>query len=207
MLYLFIVYLAWATIPCSAALPADAPANGAVDFGNLDLTSTPKICESACSAFTQQVDSACKADLKCLCTDKVGAALGPCVSCLAGVANTTEATTTAHFVLAQWASACNAASMPVATPSFSAQAIIPSTPSSATATASPTASSVTATSSTSTSATASSASAASNLAVSNASSASASASASGKPNHGDALFDPTSTFKAAVGALLVAMFM
>ncbi|KAJ6495884.1 hypothetical protein DFH09DRAFT_1205309 [Mycena vulgaris] len=187
MLYPLIVCLAWVIIPFSAALPApaDAPSSGLIDFGNLDLSSTPKTCQSTCSGFTEQFDSTCTGDLKCSCTDKVGAALGGCFSCLAGVANTTQAATTGQIVLAQWASVCNAASMPVSTPSLSVQVLVQSASGAASATGSPQASAT---------------------ATSTATEA-PSSSPSGKPNHGDGLLHQTSALTAVVGALLATLFV
>ncbi|KAJ7876584.1 hypothetical protein B0H13DRAFT_2668624 [Mycena leptocephala] len=202
MLYQFLLF-ASAVIPFSTALPADAPAPDLVDFGKLDLSSTPQVCADACSAFAQQINPGCTADLKCLCTDNVGTALGPCFSCLAGIANTTQATTTAHNVLSQWTSICGSAGMTVTAPSFSALASVQST-ASASASASAPSSSATG----SASATSIGSSAAGISTASGTSSASASASASSKPDGADVTISQgTSALKLAVVAVFLAAFV
>ncbi|KAJ7123886.1 hypothetical protein C8R43DRAFT_42730 [Mycena crocata] len=183
-----------------------------VDFGNLDLSTAPKTCQSACSTFTQ-VDKTCTSEIRCLCSDKVGEALGPCFSCLAAVANTTQASTTAHLVLNQWAKVCNSGGMAVGTPSLAPHTVVQST---GLASASGSANSASASGSAkssdanSSSAPATSNSATSNSTASGSSSASASASSasnSGKPNSAEVPLQETSVLKAVVGALLAAFFI
>ncbi|KAJ7102737.1 hypothetical protein C8R44DRAFT_988112 [Mycena epipterygia] len=233
----FILCLAWAiqVIPFSAALPqVVAPPSNIFDFSKLDLSDAPQACRSTCSTFTQQFDNTCALDLSCLCSDNVGSTLSPCLSCLAGIVNSTEIATTANAVLAQWANACNAASMPVTTPTLSALGVVQSSGlpsvtvnsnltsatgsiSAASGSASAASGSASAASgsasaaSGSVSAASGSASAASGGASASltAKGSSASASASGKPNNADAgvLLQGNSAFKAVVGAVLATLFL
>ncbi|KAJ7226704.1 hypothetical protein GGX14DRAFT_555295 [Mycena pura] len=116
-----IVFLVCAAVPFAAAHPApDAAAQPSlVNFGNLDFSSAPKACRSSCLSFTHDFDKSCTADIKCLCTDKLGAALRPCFSCVANT-NTTQAAMAARIVLDEWANVCTNAGMAVATPSVNA---------------------------------------------------------------------------------------
>ncbi|KAJ7450064.1 hypothetical protein B0H11DRAFT_325663 [Mycena galericulata] len=201
MLYQSILGLACVLIPFSAALPADTPPHHLIDFGTLD--STPAACQSTCSAFTAQFNQTCISDLNCVCNDQVGAALSPCFSCIASVANSSLADRTANLVLSKWASACDNTGLTVATPSISPYAIPQSSgTTSATGSASPAVISAS-----TTSGSASGSATASHSVVSDTtSSASASASASGKPNTADAPLQGSSAVKALVGALM-ALFL
>ncbi|KAJ6632208.1 hypothetical protein B0H10DRAFT_7967 [Mycena sp. CBHHK59/15] len=199
MLSLFMIYLIGVAIPRSAALPAAAP-DDLIDFGKLDITSTPETCKDTCAAFTKQWTAGCASDLKCMCSDDIGSASGPCFSCLAGVANTTQAATTAQLVLSQWANICHAGGFTVATPSFSAQAVVESSASSAAVSSSVTGSASVSGGNLSASSTSASATTASSA------STSSSASASKKPNQADVL-QVHSGSAAIVGALWAFLFI
>ncbi|KAJ7722649.1 hypothetical protein DFH07DRAFT_286402 [Mycena maculata] len=122
MLYQFIVYSTLVAIPFSAARPAEARDDTGIDFSKLTSSVTPQQCQSTCSALTSQFSESCLSDLQCVCSDQVGAALSPCVSCIANVANSSLAQTAATFVVDQWSSVCSSNGLPVTTPSITGNA-------------------------------------------------------------------------------------